>query len=87
LNNIFFDFNKAVLKTDSYPELSRIVDLMKERTSMTVEISGHADATGPDAFNMTLSEWRAKAVTKYLTSKGVDAGRITNQFLRRDEAH
>ncbi len=81
LNNIFFDFNKAVLKSDSYPELNRIVELMKERSSMTVEISGHADATGPEDFNMTLSGWRAKAVTKYLVDKGVDAGRITTTFF------
>ncbi|HWA33536.1 MAG TPA: OmpA family protein [Cyclobacteriaceae bacterium] len=81
LNNIFFDFNKAVLKSESFPELNRIVDLMTERPSMTVEISGHADATGPEAFNMTLSEWRAKAVTKYLVGKGVDASRITTTFF------
>ncbi len=81
LNNIFFDFNKAVLKSESYPELNRIVDLMKERATMTVEIAGHADATGSDAVNMTMSELRAKAVTKYLVGKGVDAGRITTTFF------
>ncbi len=81
LNNIFFDFNKAVLKADSYPELNRLVDLMKERSSMTVEISGHTDATGPDDYNMMLSEWRAKAVSKYLINKGVGKDRVSTVFF------
>lgn len=81
LNNIFFDFNKAVLKADSYPELNRIVTLMKERTGMTVEISGHTDATGPEDYNMWLSEWRAKAVSRYLMDKGIDKDRISTVFF------
>jgi OOP family OmpA-OmpF porin len=81
LNNIFFDFNKAILKADSYPELNRLVDLMKERSSMTVEIAGHADATGPEDYNMWLSEWRAKAVSQYLVDKGVGRDRINTVFF------
>ncbi len=81
LNNIFFNFAKFELKADSYPELNRIVTLMKEKPGMTVEIAGHADATGPDAYNMTLSEWRAKAVSKYLVEKGIDSGRINTTFF------
>jgi len=81
LNNIFFDFNKAVLKPDSYAELNRMVELMKERATMTVMISGHTDSTGPDTFNLTLSKWRANAVTKYLVDKGIDAGRITTTYF------
>lgn len=81
LNNIFFNFAKFELKADSYPELNRIVTLMKEKPGMTVEIAGHADATGPDAYNMTLSEWRAKAVSKYLIEKGIDSGRINTTFF------
>lgn len=81
LNNIFFDFDKAQLKEGSFPELNRIVDLMKEKASMTVEIAGHTDATGPDDYNMKLSEWRAKAVTKYLVDKGIAADRISTVFF------
>ena len=77
LNNIFFNFNKAILKAESYPELNRLADLMKERGTMTVEIAGHADSTGPDDYNLLLSGWRAKAVSKYLNEKGIQADRIT----------
>jgi len=81
LNNIFFDFNKAVLKADSYPELNRIVTLMKEKASMKVEIAGHTDSTGPDDYNMLLSEFRARAVSKYLAEKGIAMDRITTVYF------
>ncbi|MCU0418502.1 MAG: OmpA family protein [Cyclobacteriaceae bacterium] len=77
LNNIFFDFDKAVLKQESYPELNRIAGLMKERATMQVEIAGHADATGPEDYNLNLSKRRAQAVANYLSTQGIDAQRIT----------
>lgn len=76
LNNIFFDFDQSTLKSESFPELNRIVDLMGERGTLEVEISGHADATGPEEYNMGLSERRAKSVVRYLTDKGVGKDRI-----------
>ncbi|CAN5155557.1 hypothetical protein BH09BAC3_BH09BAC3_16920 [soil metagenome] len=81
LNNIFFDFNKAVLKSESFPELNRLVELMNQKNTMTVEITGHTDATGPEDYNLKLSEWRAKSVSKYLTEKGIDGGRISTVFF------
>lgn len=81
LNNIFFDFDQSTLKPESFPELNRIVTLMGERGTLEVEISGHADATGPAEYNMTLSERRAKSVVRYLTQKGVAENRITVSFF------
>jgi OOP family OmpA-OmpF porin len=76
LNNIFFDFDKTTLKPESFPELNRIIELMNERTTMQVEISGHADATGDANYNLGLSKRRAESVKKYLTGKGVAEPRI-----------
>ena len=81
LNNIFFDFDKSVLKQESFPELNRIVTLMKEKETMQVEISGHTDATGPEAYNLGLSERRAKAVSKYLFDKGISSDRIKTTYF------
>lgn len=81
LNNIFFDFDKASLLSESFSELNRIVALMAERKNMTVEISGYTDNLGPDAYNMKLSERRAKSVSKYLVEKGVDSRRITTTWF------
>ncbi|MEK6780986.1 MAG: OmpA family protein [Bacteroidota bacterium] len=81
LNNIFFDFDKATLRTESFPELNRVISLMKERSIMTVEISGHTDSSGPDDYNMWLSEWRANAVAKYLIKNGIEKDRISVKFF------
>jgi len=81
LNNIFFDFDMAVLKPESFPELNRIVSLMNERPSMTVEIAGHTDATGPESYNLSLSERRAKAVSAYLAGKGIAVNRVETVFF------
>ena len=80
LNNIFFDFDRATLKPESFPELDRIIGLMNERSGMEIEISGHADATGPEPYNLQLSEKRAEAVVRYLTEKGIRQNRITVAF-------
>lgn len=81
LNNIFFDFDQVTLKPESYPELNRIISLMKEKSGMQIEITGHTDATGPEPYNMQLSERRAKSVIKYLTSEGVATDRITVTYF------
>lgn len=81
LNNIFFDFDKAELKAESFPELNRIANLMKEKGAMQVEIAGHTDPVGTEEYNLGLSERRAKAVKSYLVKQGVDAARITTVFF------
>ncbi|MEO7992487.1 MAG: OmpA family protein, partial [Chryseolinea sp.] len=77
LNNVFFDFDKAVLKPESFPELDRVVKLMNEKVTMQIEIAGHTDATGPEDYNLGLSERRAKSVMKYFSGKGIAAERMT----------
>lgn len=81
LNNVFFDFDKAILKPESFPELDRIVALMKERSGMQIEITGHTDNVGTEQYNMGLSQRRARAVVKYLTEKEIAAGRIKTQYF------
>jgi OmpA-OmpF porin, OOP family len=76
LNNVFFDFDKAVLKPESFPELNRVVQLMKEKAGMQIEISGHTDAIGAEQYNLGLSERRAKAVIQYFSDKGIEKERL-----------
>lgn len=77
LNNIFFDFDKATLKPESFPELERIIAMLREKSGMQIEIAGHADATGPEPYNLKLSEKRAKSVAQYITKKGFGNNRIS----------
>jgi outer membrane protein OmpA-like peptidoglycan-associated protein len=77
LNNIFFEFAKAVLLPESYPELDRTAEFLKNNPSITIEIGGHTDDIGSDVTNQKLSEKRARSVADYIISKGVDSKRMT----------
>ena len=76
LNNLFFDFNKSVLKSESFAELDRLVALLRASPKMEVEISGHTDNVGNDGTNKTLSINRANAVREYVVSKDISAKRL-----------
>jgi outer membrane protein OmpA-like peptidoglycan-associated protein/tetratricopeptide (TPR) repeat protein len=76
LNNILFETGKTVLTPGSYAELDRLRGILEDAPQMKIEISGHTDNTGSLAINLRLSEERAKAVTEYLVSKGIDRTRL-----------
>lgn len=77
LQNIFFDVDKYDLKEKSVTELQKIRRFLKENPLMRVEISGHTDNTGSDAYNVQLSQKRAQAVYDYLVANGIDPRRLT----------
>jgi len=64
--NIYFEFNKADIKPESYPVLDSIALFLKEYPNVKVEIGGHTDSRGSDAYNLKLSQARAEAVRDYL---------------------
>lgn len=76
LNKIYFNASKFDLKTESFPELDRLAQLMKENPSMNIRLEGHTDTVGEFDANVELSRNRVNEVRKYLASKGIDAGRI-----------
>lgn len=78
LNNIFFEFGKATLLEESYLELNRLVNLLNENPEMQIAIAGHTDNVGSDSANQQLSQERASAVLDFLTSKEIDADRLTS---------
>jgi len=77
LRNIFFDTGKSTIKPESNAELARLIKLLKDVPSLKIELSGHTDNTGSASGNQKLSQARADAVVKYLTSKGISSGRLT----------
>ncbi|MBA4054770.1 MAG: hypothetical protein C0490_08670 [Marivirga sp.] len=76
LRNIYFDFDKASFKTESYSELNKLESMLVQNSGMVVEIAGHTDAIGTKEYNQQLSLRRAQAVKSYLTKKGIDSRRI-----------
>ncbi len=78
LDQIQFEYNRDVIKPVSFPILDSVADVLKTRPRIRkLEIQGHTDAHGDDAFNMDLSQRRANAVRAYLVDKhGIDASRL-----------
>jgi outer membrane protein OmpA-like peptidoglycan-associated protein len=58
-----------------------MVTLLKDKSTMEIEIIGHTDNVGPDAYNMALSERRAKTVVAYLVRRGIAQERLAVQFF------
>ncbi len=76
LDHIYFDFDKTILKPESYTELARVIDFLNQNPNVAIEIAGHTDSRGSDDYNQRLSQGRTQAVVDYLISKGIDAGRL-----------
>lgn len=77
LDNVLFDFNKAVLKPFSIKELKKLLKMLKGNPKMQIRVSGHTDSVGSEQDNLDLSLQRAKAVVTYLTTKGgIEATRL-----------
>jgi OOP family OmpA-OmpF porin len=76
LRGVNFDFDKSKLRPDAIAILNEAIEVLKKHPELKVEVAGHTDLCGTDAYNQKLSERRAKAVYEYLTSNGVDAGRL-----------
>jgi outer membrane protein OmpA-like peptidoglycan-associated protein len=78
LDVIYFEYNKAIIQPRSYDILNAVAATLQGNPSIAlIEIQGHTDERGNDAYNLELSDKRAKAVEKYLVDKGVDANRLT----------
>lgn len=77
VSDILFDFDKWVIKQSVVPELDKWAEFFQNNPQVTAKIYGHADSTGPNAYNQDLSTKRAQAVVNYLAAKGVDPKRLT----------
>jgi OOP family OmpA-OmpF porin len=74
---IRFEAGRATIDPDSVGLLDRLVETALRCPNVNIEIAGHTDAGGHDAFNQSLSEKRAQAVTDYVVKAGLPANRFT----------
>jgi outer membrane protein OmpA-like peptidoglycan-associated protein len=72
INGVFFDTNKATLKTASYATLSKVATVIKRYPNLYLRITGHTDDVGDDLENVKLSVARARAIYNYFLKKGID---------------
>ncbi|WP_276366863.1 OmpA family protein [Chryseolinea sp. H1M3-3] len=77
LQNIYFDFDKTTLKNESFTELNKVVDFLKQNETVEIEISGHTDNKGSDDYNLNLSQGRSQAVVDYIIGQGIEDFRLS----------
>jgi outer membrane protein OmpA-like peptidoglycan-associated protein len=77
LYGVLFDFNKSTLQAASDPVLRQILALLTKDATLQLEIQGHTDNVGNDAYNQMLSDARAHAVVTWLTQHGIAAARLS----------
>lgn len=74
---IYFEHDRAVIRSRSFPILNAVAQVMRDFPDISVEIQGHTDSNGSDEYNLNLSQQRAEAVRTYLTQQGISSARMT----------
>jgi peptidoglycan-associated lipoprotein len=74
---IYYDLNKAEIRTDAATELDKIVLALQDNPKVKIELGSHTDSRSSNEYNQDLSQRRAESAVRYIISKGIDAGRIT----------
>ncbi len=78
---VTFDTDSATIKPQFYGPLDRVAGILNQYPSSYIDVVGHTDSRGDTAYNQTLSERRAQAVSSYLTSRGVSPARLATYGL------
>ena len=79
LDNVFFETGKSILRAESNNALNDLVEIMKLKSGLTIEISGHTDNVGNPETNLKLSLDRANSVKNYLVQHGVTSSRVATK--------
>ena len=82
---VTFAFNSSDLNSQFYPVLDKVAATLAEYDKTVIEVAGHTDSVGSDAYNQQLSEKRAGSVASYLASHGVNRTRVVT--VGAGEAH
>jgi len=78
---VTFDVGSYTLKPQFRATLDKVAESLKQYPDSLIDVYGHTDSTGSDAFNQTLSDNRARTVASYLTMQGISSARIRSQGL------
>ena len=76
---IYFDLNKAIVRTDASLELEKILDVLIQYPTMQIDVRSHTDCRATTKFNEELSCRRAKATTEWLVKNGIATNRLTGK--------
>ena len=77
-SNVTFEYNKSSLTPTAKENLNKLIEVFKEFPDTNLLIVGYTDNVGSQAYNLPLSEQRAKSVKDYLIQHGIAASRLTS---------
>ena len=77
-SSVSFDFDRADLKPEFFDSLAEVATTLNKYPSFLIDVIGHTDSIGSDAYNQSLSERRASSVDNFLTGRGVLRDRIVS---------
>lgn len=81
LNPIYFEYNKSNITQEGAFELDKLVQVLKSNDKLVILAKSHTDNRGSDAYNLALSDRRAKATVQYVISKGISKDRISGKGM------
>ncbi len=70
LNNVYFNFDSDIIKSESFPELDKISEMLLDNPNLYMTIDGHTCSMGSNEYNLDLSQRRAASIAKYFVGKG-----------------
>jgi len=76
IDEIYFEYDKADIRPESEPALTKILEYLNFYPEVRVELSAHTDSRGSDSYNKRLSQKRAESTVKYLVEKGIKVERL-----------
>ena len=76
INSIYYDLDKADIRTDAAEELDKIVQFLTDNTQMNLELGAHTDARASTGYNLKLSQRRAESAVNYIIRRGITKDRI-----------
>lgn len=77
LNTIYFDTGKSAIREDAKIELEKIVQVLNQYNDLKIQVGSHTDSRSSSAFNLKLSQRRAKSTYNYLVSRGISSARLS----------
>ena len=77
LEHIYYDFDKANIRSDASVDLDKLADVLRRYPGMSIELSSHTDSRATDVYNQALSQRRAQAAVNYLVARGIAPQRLT----------
>jgi len=76
LPHIYYDFDQFYIRDDASSDLDRVVNLMNQYPTLSIELGSHTDARGTEEYNRNLSQNRANAAVQYIIKKGIPPARV-----------